>query len=112
MTNEEAIEEIKSWTPVLMGMGSKCTEETAEAQSMAIEALNTHDELCENLAWYINERQRLLKKEACAEWLPDDELSFDPARPWWKCSHCYERTGIRTQFCPDCGYKMRCQEDG
>jgi hypothetical protein len=47
-----------------------------------------------------------------ADWLPDDELSFDPARPWWKCSHCYERTGIRTQFCPNCGYKMRCQEDG
>lgn len=47
-----------------------------------------------------------------ADWLLDDELSFDPARPWWKCSHCYERTGIRTQFCPDCGYKMRCQEDG
>lgn len=51
-------------------------------------------------------------KERAAVWLPDDELSFDPARPWWKCSHCYERTGIRTQFCPDCGYKMRCQEDG
>lgn len=41
-----------------------------------------------------------------AEWLPDDELSFDPARPWWKCSNCCERTGIRTQYCPDCGYKM------
>ena len=47
-----------------------------------------------------------------AEWLPDDELSFDPARPWWKCSHCYERTGIRTKYCSDCGYKMRCQADG
>lgn len=39
MTREEAIEEIKSWTPVLMSMGSKCTEKTAEAQRMAIEAL-------------------------------------------------------------------------
>ena len=76
--------------------------------------LKKQNNLCENLAWYINERQRLLKEiaRACADRLPDDELSFDPARPWRKWLHCYERTGIRTQFCPDCGYKMRCQEDG
>lgn len=107
MTNEKAVQVLGN-----LKLFHDDDNEIYEACNMAIEALNTHDELCENLAWYINERQRLLKKEACAEWLPDDELSFDPARPWWKCSHCYERTGIRTKYCSDCGYKMRCQEDG
>lgn len=37
------------------------------------------------------------------EWIQDDELCFDPMRPWWYCSNCRERTGIRTKYCPECG---------
>ena len=39
MTESEAIEEIERWTSILLSAGSKCTLETAEAQKMAIEAL-------------------------------------------------------------------------
>lgn len=38
MTREEAIEEIKRWTPILLNSG-QCTEKTSEAQDMAISAL-------------------------------------------------------------------------
>ena len=41
------------------------------------------------------------------EWIPDDELTLDPARPWWYCSHCGERTGIKTKYCPECGFRNR-----
>ena len=39
MTREEAIEEIKRWTPILLNSG-QCTEKTSEAQDMAISALS------------------------------------------------------------------------
>lgn len=38
MTKEEAIDEIKRWTPILLTSG-QCTEKTSEAQDMAISAL-------------------------------------------------------------------------
>ena len=39
MTDQEAIKEVKRWTNILMSAGSKCVSETAEAQDMAIKAL-------------------------------------------------------------------------
>ena len=39
MTNEEAIKEIKRWTPILMFSG-KCTEKTSGAQDLAISVLS------------------------------------------------------------------------
>ena len=45
MTNDDAIEEIKSWTPTLLQMGDKCTNKTVEAQKMAIQALEQMKEL-------------------------------------------------------------------
>ena len=39
MTEQEAIKEVKRWTNILMSAGSKCISETAEAQDMAIKAL-------------------------------------------------------------------------
>ena len=39
MTEQEAIKEVKRWTNILMSAGSKCVSETAEAQDMAIKAL-------------------------------------------------------------------------
>lgn len=70
MTNEEAIEILqnKSCYECSFGCNSAITCECEKcdyriASIVAIEALNTHDELCENLAWYINERQRLIKEK-------------------------------------------------
>ena len=39
LSREEAIEEIKRWTPILLNSG-QCTEKTSEAQDMAISALS------------------------------------------------------------------------
>ena len=39
MTEQEAIKEVKRWTNILMSAGRKCVSETAEAQDMAINAL-------------------------------------------------------------------------
>lgn len=39
MTEQEAIQEIKRWTGILMNAGSQCVMDTAEAQGMAISAL-------------------------------------------------------------------------
>lgn len=39
MTENEAIEEVKRWTSILLSAGAKCVSETAEAQDMAIKAL-------------------------------------------------------------------------
>ena len=39
MTADEAIDEIKRWTPALFGMGPDCTDTTMKAQEMAIDAL-------------------------------------------------------------------------
>ena len=39
MTNNEAINEIQSWTPALLNSGN-CTSKTAEAQSRAISSLS------------------------------------------------------------------------
>ena len=39
MTEQEAIKEIKRWSRILMSAGKECTEVTAEAQDMAVQAL-------------------------------------------------------------------------
>ena len=39
MTEKEAIKEVKRWTSILMSAGSKCVSDTAEAQDVAINAL-------------------------------------------------------------------------
>lgn len=39
MTGQEVIKEVKRWTAILMNAGSECIAETAEAQDIAIKAL-------------------------------------------------------------------------
>lgn len=46
---KKAIAEIKSWTPVLLGMGNRCTDETSKAQDMAIKALEKQNKMLESL---------------------------------------------------------------
>lgn len=62
MTEAEAIKEIKRWTSVLMSAGSQCVMETAEAQELAIKALENqiakkpvglHKNICPNCSWHI-----------------------------------------------------------
>ena len=44
MTEQEAIKEVKRWTSILLSAGAKCVSETAEAQDMAIKALEKQAE--------------------------------------------------------------------
>ena len=111
MTREEAIEEIKRWTPILLFSG-QCTEKTSEAQDMAISALS----------------------ENKGEWIPKErttECSTDIDIVCSKCgyvgiesySHGYELNEIDMQearnyikkfdmnFCTCCGADMRKGEE-
>jgi len=74
---------------------------TVEAGSI-IDGLNNEiDDLSENLAWYINERNRLLKeRRPQGEWISDYRTC--------KCSVCDFITVIDTyNYCPSCGAEMR-----
>ena len=64
MTNEEAknlLQNNLDFENGKKGIYPCPIEQYKLALEVAIEALETHDDLCSNLAWYINERQRLLK---------------------------------------------------
>ena len=88
MTREEAIKEIQSWTPALLSMGSKCTESTAEAQTMAIEAL---------------------KEPKQGEWI---RTGGDTYGPVCKCSICgSDYHSYTDKFCSECGAKMTFYEE-
>ena len=55
MTREEAIDEIKRWTPILL-MSGQCTEKTSKTQDMAISVLS------ENTREWIPVSERLPEK--------------------------------------------------
>ena len=122
MTREEAIEEIKRWTPILLTSG-QCTEKTSNAQDMAISALS------ENKGDLIS-RQAVLDELKKLDWqdlyLPshfeqilDDVLSVENKGKWekiWRtdcecseyvCSKCGCGEDYWTNFCPNCGADMR-----
>lgn len=63
-----------------------------QSLDIAIEALDNIDELCENLAFYINERNRLLEKRSTGEWIIGQTMD------------CHSDI-INTYTCPFCGAK-------
>ena len=85
---------------------------TVEANSI-IDGLNNEiDDLSENLAWYINERNRLLKeRRQQGEWIEKLDYNRDT---YYDCSVCGNSwTTIEgtpwdngMNFCPNCGAKM------
>ena len=68
MTNKEAMEIMKGYREKLTNSCANNLFDDIEAFNIAIEALDNIDELCENLAFYINERNRLLEKRSTGEW--------------------------------------------
>lgn len=87
MTKEEAIEEIKRWTPILLNSG-QCTEKTSEAQDMAISALSKN-------------------KRNTAEWEIDGHHLKCPICGEYFCRTDAEQCAIPCNFCPNCGADMR-----
>lgn len=62
MTYKEAMEIMKGYREKLTNSCANNLFVDIEAFDIAIEALDNIDELCENLAFYINERNRLLNE--------------------------------------------------
>lgn len=77
---------------------------TVEASNI-IDGLNNEiDDLSENLAWYINERNRLLKeRRPHGKWI----TTWD--RYIFQCSCCHGKS-VKYNFCPECGADMRGEE--
>lgn len=73
---------------------------TVEANSI-IDGLNNEiDDLSENLAWYINERNRLLKeRRPHGKWIIEHD--------WVHCFPCGHEQNYPSNFCPNCGADMR-----
>ena len=117
MTREEAIDNIKNLKRYMKTSDKqnrhKFLDEIYIALDMAIEALGTIDGLCENLAWYINERNRLLQEQRPhGEWIKHVDDLF-PEESTEECSVCHEEqriTGNDDNYCPNCGASMRKRE--
>ena len=109
MTEQEAIKEVKRWTSILMSAGSKCVSDTAEAQRMAINALEevqkyraigTPEECREAV-----EKQKEKKPDFEGDGYADGHLVYDT----WICPCCgkhYEVDYDDYDFCPNCGQKL------
>lgn len=107
MTEQEAIEEIKRWTNILMSAGNKCVLETAEAQKMAIDTLEeiqkyrdigTVEECRE-----ARERQTSERPNIYGDGYDDEgNMIYD----MYDCPNCgttYEIDYDDYDFCPNCG---------
>ena len=78
---------------------------TVEACNIIDELNNQIDDLSENLAWYINERNRLLKeRRPQGKWINTrpPEMSDNIV-----CSLCGYDSIASFNYCPNCGAKMQ-----
>lgn len=97
MTGNEAIKEIEKWTSILMFTG-KCTVETAEAQKMAIEALEE-----------VQQYRAIGTPEECLAAMEKQETSKVVDNITECCGYdfgldAYGRQELR--YCPKCGRKL------
>ena len=132
MTEQEAIKEIKHWTNILMSAGSKCVLETAEAQKMAIDALeeiqkyknigvSSADELEQDLLLYkadsvvLKQYKAIGKIDECREvrerQIPKEpKLYGDLEDGKMLCASCNEDLMDLAEcgfnYCPYCGQKL------
>ena len=81
MTEQEAIKEVKRWTSILMSAGSKCVSDTAEAQDMAIKAL---------------------EKQMAKKVIETEKFNVQ----YFQCSECGFELYIGQIFCDECGQKL------
>lgn len=111
MTENEAIEEIMGWTCALLRMGSECTFETADAQEMAIKALEE-----------IQQYRKIGTVEECREAVekqkPKKPIDRFTGNEWTcECPVCrgitdmpYEVDVRCIQYCGWCGQRLDWEE--
>lgn len=126
MTEQEAIQEIKRWTGILMNAGSQYVMDTAEAQGMAISALEEirqYRELDDKLQTEIGITVKGLYEEwnvMLAEYLEYNRLGTVeemrdakekriPMKPKsndyynWQCPDCGVYRSTNGKYCSNCG---------
>ena len=114
MTENEAIKEIKRWTEILLRAGSQCTMETAEAQDMAIKALEE-----------VQQYRALGTPEECRAAREKQMPKRPIMKPWLEgeslcCPTCGEILTDRIPannkdfyfYCMNCGQKFDWEDEG
>ena len=103
MTNEEAIKEIISWTPILLS-SPKLSENAGEAQEMAISALSK-----KKGEWIkVQSGDKDFPESIVCSKCKNENSHFDfneHAEPIGKVF-------VTSKFCPNCGADMRGETDG
>ena len=132
-TVKQIIDEIRADIEIRPTPLDEQLDELLKSHEKEIDELsNTFADTCETLAWYINERQRLLKvieyskpneglqrtiqkalERPHGEWLSHyeyckkHELIPSGLIAFWWCNNCEQGVEIKTNFCPNCGADMR-----
>ena len=87
MTLEEAIQHCKNMAKLNEAECFECAEE--------------HEQLAE---WLTELKEYLEQKPKQGEW---EEIYYDNMPRFWDCSVCKERNTFPSDFCPNCGARMK-----
>ena len=99
MTEQEAIKEVKRWTSILMSAGSKCVSDTAEAQDMAINALEEVQKYRE--IGTVEECREAVEKQKPHKW--ERGIENDVRCPF--CGAMTTKT-YEHRYCSSCGHGL------
>lgn len=108
MTESEAIEEIKSWTGILLSLGGNCTTETAEAQELAIKALEEIQQY--RVIGTLDECNDARKRQ----WAKKPKGRYKTRYAWdgAYCPMCACGITSRWDFCQECGQAIDWGKEG
>ena len=74
-----------------------------KAYCLAVEAL----ELVTSYEGTINKLTEALNQHKEGHWIDCEDLGDDGIEYWCECSECHSERAYKTNFCPDCGAKMK-----
>lgn len=55
----------------------------------------------------INKAIEALNQQKVGHWIDCEDLGDDGIEYWCECSECHSERAYKTNFCPDCGAKMK-----
>lgn len=109
MTEQEAIEEIKRWTSILMNTGSKCVNATADAQMMAISVLEEIQRYRE--IGTVDECKKARRKQIPVKPLKHPYAKGSMYRICGACGKTSDLTHNRHYYCYNCGTRVDWSEE-